>query len=479
MGILSKRAPPEETVSKWEKLLHKAGMRSEESLRRAGPWLEKPEKHAALSLVRDHLYDFIDSPERDGEKKSLFGVAKAFPETTRDGYRSYLAEQLQKKAKEREQDNASSSADVTPEATPQGTPEGTLESTPEVEWAHHGEHHHHHHMEHEAKETVKHLFNRKDYSLIYRLRAVFHAEFAEFLGVFTMLAIGLAASAQAHVGGEKFATYTTTVLAWGIAGMLGIYIAGGYSGAHLNPVVTLNLWFYRGFPFSRIFSFWVAQLLGAVAASAWIFVLYYPALRQLNPDGWELDLGRTFFVSAHADFPVSTAWFNEVTATALTHIVIFAIGDSHNVAPARGMNALVLGFTTMAMGSAFGYLTPFGMNPVRDLGPRFLLSMVGFPKQMWTERRWFWLVGEIMGPFVGGILGAGAYDVFIFDGPESPINFPNAIKRRAFMVWAYKLFHPLSKRYPFSVDPALAHAFRRTGESNNSGKVQTEGQPAQ
>jgi len=84
-----------------------------------------------------------------------------------------------------------------------------------------------------------------------------------------------------------------------------------------------------------------------------------------------------------------------------------------------------------------------------------------------------------MGPFVGGILGAGAYDVFIFDGPESPINFPNAIKRRAFMVWAYKLFHPLSKRYPFSVDPALAHAFRRTGESNNSGKVQTEGQPAQ
>jgi len=457
MGTVNHRTSSENNVSKWQRLLHEAGVPKSETSTNSEPWVEKSEKRPALSQVRDHLYRFIDDPKRDEEKHGLFGVAKAFPETTRDGYRSYLAEKLRKKARENGEDEV-----------PGSSPEPTQDSAAE----------HESEDEHAAKGAPKHLFKRSDYSLIYRVRAVFHAEFAEFLGIFTTLAIGLAASAQEYVGGDDFATYTTTVLAWGVANMLGIYVAGGYSGAHLNPVVTLNLWFYRGFPFTRIFTFWTAQLLGAVAAAAWIFILYYPALRNKNPQDWSLETGREFFVSANPAVPVSTAWFNEVTATALTHIVIFAIGDSHNVAPARGMNALVLGFTTMAMGSAFGYLTPFGMNPVRDLGPRFLLSMVGFPKQMWTEKRWFWLVGEIMGPFVGGIIGAGAYDIFIFDGPESPINFPWSIKRRAFKVWLYKLFHPLQARDNIFPSPSMAEAFRQGG-GTDTGKVQTEGQPAQ
>lgn len=421
----------------------------------SGAWHHPVQEKKSLAHVRDNLYHLIDNPDRAAsDKPGIFGVAKQFPEVTRDGYRSYVAGVLKRKAEERAEDGID-------------------------------------HKKHKNKytHTLKHIFNRKDYGLIYRVRAVFHAEFAEFLGVFTLLAIGLSASVQRLLGGATYSTYTTTVLSWGFANMAGIYVVGGYSGAHLNPVVTLNLWIYRGFPFARVFSFLFAQLLGAVAAALWVFILYYPALSKLDPDGWSLETSSAFIVRKQEGIPVSTAWFNEVTCTAILHIVIFAVGDSHNIAPARGMNALVLGFTVTAIGSSFGYLTSFGMNPVRDFGPRCALSMVGFPKKMWTEDRWFWLTSEIMGPVVGGMIGALAYDVFVFDGPESPVNFPRSIRLRAISVWFYKLLHPFKDESV--VDPGLSHALQKEealeekldgdGQSidNDLGKVQTPGQPAQ
>lgn len=70
------------------------------------------------------------------------------------------------------------------------------------------------------------------------------------------------------------------------------------------------------------------------------------------------------------------------------------------------------------------------MNPARDLGPRIMLSCVGYGKELWTHNKFWWLIGPICGSFGGSILGALAYDVCIYSGLGSPVNFTSKQWRR-------------------------------------------------
>lgn len=402
------------------------------------PTTQPPEK--------DHLYHIID-PTEDVKKDRLFGMAKTFPKLTREGYRHYLREHLKDKASKYDE----------------------------------------HDIPEQERQSGGSVFKTSDLRWLYKFKTKYHAEMAEFFAMFVFMLIGFSSSIQWAVSGGTKDNYTTVVLGWGIGNMVGIYIAGGYSGAHLNPVLTFNLWFFRGFPLRRVFQFWIAQFFGALAASAWSFILYYPALKKLNPNGWSLNTGASFFTSPALDTPIASAWFNEVTATAVMHIAIFAVGDSENVVPVRGMNALVLGMTLTAIGSCFGWLSPFGMNPFRDFAPRIFLSMVGFPKAMWYTGHLWWLVGLFTGPMLGGFLGSLAYDTFIFAGAESPINFPVGIKRRAVKAWWHDVTEYLSGHHSDSPhtpgnqeSPGLDNLYDRGSdiESQTHGKIQVEGQPA-
>lgn len=416
----------------WEDMKEKAGVPIEKSDKHG--WMHHAQPY--IRPIKDHLYSLIEPPSRDEDKPQLFGLAKAFPQVTRRGYQAHLYETLKEKAEKK---------GVTPQDVEKDIEQG---------------------------KSHVHTLRLKDFGIFYRLKTRFHAELAEFLGMFVSMCIGYGSSCQYYLGSPNYSSWTNVTFTWGFGSMAGIYVAGGYSGAHLNPIVTLNLWFFRGFPFRRMFSFWLAQLLGAVAAAAWIFILYYPLLRAKEPHGWTLKTASVFYASMRNDIPVATGWFNEVTASTVLHIIIFAVGDSHNIAPARGMNALVLGFTTMAMGSSFGYLSAFGLNPFRDIGPRLFLSMVGVPNTMWTEKDAWFVTGEWTGPLLGGLMGGFAYDSFLFDGPESPINFPPKIKRRAIKFFFDDIIHPFSGQ-------SFAR-FRRGGkpDPNLTGKVRIPGQPA-
>lgn len=420
----------------WDEMKEKAGINPEKTDKHG--WMHHAQPH--FRPIKDHLYSLIEPPSRDEEKPQLFGLAKSFPQVTRRGYQAHLYDTLKERAEH---------SGITPQDVGHDIEQG---------------------------KAHVHTLKLKDFGIFYRLKTRFHAELAEFLGMFVAMCIGYGSSCQHYLGGPEQSNWVSVAFTWGFGSMAGIYVAGGYSGAHLNPVVTLNLWFFRGFPFRRMFSFWLAQMLGATAAAAWIFILYYPLLREKEPNGWSLKTSNVFCATVRDDIPVATGWFNEVTASTLLHIIIFAVGDSHNIAPARGMNALVLGFTTMAMGSSFGYLSAFGLNPFRDIGPRFFLSMVGVPTTIWTGRDAWWITGEWTGPLLGGLMGGFAYDAFLFDGPESPINFPPKIKKRAIKFFFDDLLHPFSK--PISGIARYRRGEMPNEQSNLVGKVQLPGQPA-
>ena len=105
---------------------------------------------------------------------------------------------------------------------------------------------------------------------------------AEFLGTFVLIVFGVGVVAQVVLSGQTSGTYLSINLAWGLAVVMGCYVAGGVSGAHLNPAVTVALAIHRGFPWRKVGPYVAAQLLGAFVASAVVYFTYAEALTAFD-----------------------------------------------------------------------------------------------------------------------------------------------------------------------------------------------------
>src|SRR3989337_1066640 len=110
-----------------------------------------------------------------------------------------------------------------------------------------------------------------------RSRGYVREMLAEFLGTFVLIVFGLGVVAQVVLSRETAGTYLSINLAWGLAVTMACYVAGGVSGAHLNPAVTLSLAVHRGFEWTKVPGYVGAQMAGAFAASA-VDLTYLDAL---------------------------------------------------------------------------------------------------------------------------------------------------------------------------------------------------------
>ncbi|CAI7578480.1 unnamed protein product [Penicillium palitans] len=264
--------------------------------------------------------------------------------------------------------------------------------------------------------------------------------FAEALGVFVQLTLGFCVDLSVTVANQG--NPNTTSWAWGLATMMGIYICGGVSGAHLNPIVTVVLWFYRGFPKRKMPEYFAAQFLAAFLAGLAAYGIYYQAIQnylQLNTDTGIINSFLTN--SREVWMGPATAFFNEFMGTAFLIITVLALGDDQNAPPGAGMNSLIIGLVITCLCMCFGYQTGAAFSPSRDFGPRLALLAVGFPNTLFTDPYWFY--GPWAGALSGGFTGAFLYDFFIFTGGESPINYPLERTQRAMaksrMKWKRRL----------------------------------------
>src|ERR1700675_2972088 len=113
---------------------------------------------------------------------------------------------------------------------------------------------------------------------------------AEFLGTLVLIALGDGVVAMvtlfgSNVPGEVVkGGYTNITLGWGLAVLMGICVAGRVSGAHLNPAVTLALAVFRSFPWPKVIPYMLAQMAGAFAGAALVYVNYLPAFHAIDPD---------------------------------------------------------------------------------------------------------------------------------------------------------------------------------------------------
>jgi glycerol uptake facilitator protein len=264
---------------------------------------------------------------------------------------------------------------------------------------------------------------------------------AEFLGTFVLISFGcgvVAMTVAALPGSGRTEGPTVFFLGagdwllitwgWAMAVILGIYVAGGVSGAHINPAVTLAFAVRRKFPWAKVVPYWVSQVLGALAGAALVYAVYHDAINAFDAamKGPKTNGHTLASFSIFATFPAP--YFNggiwgplidQVVGTAFLVMLVVALIDLRNTAVKANLGPLVIGFVVAAIGMSFGANAGYAINPARDFGPRLFTWMAGwedlaFPGSLSGAFSDYWWI-PIVGPLVGGVIGVLVYDLFIGD----------------------------------------------------------------
>jgi glycerol uptake facilitator protein len=236
---------------------------------------------------------------------------------------------------------------------------------------------------------------------------------AELLGTMVLILFGcgvvamvkLFPSTPAVPGEVVMGGYTNISLAWGLAVTMGIYVAGTISGAHLNPAVTVALAATGRFPWHKAGHYIAGQFLGAFLGAAGVFGVYHDKWLQVDPN---LESTAGVFSTFPAVEGFLPGFIDQVVGTALLVGVILAIVDKLNYPQGAPFAPLSIGLLVVAIGMAFGGMHGYAINPARDLGPRLFSVVAGFKNNGFVGSN-VWIV-PVVGPLVGGLLGAFIYD---------------------------------------------------------------------
>lgn len=251
---------------------------------------------------------------------------------------------------------------------------------------------------------------------------------AEFLGTLILVLFGDGVVAAVllfqgfggAVGSANSASWMLINFGWGFAVMLGVYVAGTVTGAHINPAVTLAMAFRRNFPWNKVPWYMLAQVLGGFVGAA---LVYFQFNAGFFRNGRFVANGSTnvFFTTPHTSLrgevvPMGWAFFSEVLGTALLLFLILAIVDVLNAPPGSNLAPLIIGLLVVALGMSIGSVSGYAINPARDFGPRLFAWAAGWgavamPGDGTGYSAYFWV--PIVAPLLGGTIGAFIYDFTI------------------------------------------------------------------
>jgi len=211
--------------------------------------------------------------------------------------------------------------------------------------------------------------------------------------------------------------YWGVCISWGLGVTIAIYVTGSVSGTHANPAVTLALAVFRGFPIKKVVPYWAAQVFGAFVGAMIVYALFQPVIDNYNQvhnltRGAGGAAGVLFTHPGLAITPMH-ALFDQIILTAFLLLGIFAITEQYNeMAPGANSGALMIGFLVAAIGASMGYLEAWAINPARDLGPRIFAYFAGWGSSAFPSPGNYWWI-PIVGPLIGGVVGAGFYQLLI------------------------------------------------------------------
>jgi glycerol uptake facilitator protein len=234
---------------------------------------------------------------------------------------------------------------------------------------------------------------------------------AEVIGtaLLVLLGNGVVAAVLLHSSKAQNSGWIVITFGWGMAVMVAVYVVGQYSGAQLNPAVTLGLAIrgtaHGGIKWSQVPEYWSAEFVGAFIGAALVWVAYYVHWEPTEDAGAKL-----------ACFSTGPAIRN-TTANLLTEIIgtfVLVLGILGIVAnKALGVTdlaPLIIGLLIFAIGLSLGGPTGYAINPARDLGPRIMHAILPIAGKGSSDWSYAWI--PVAGPLIGGALAALAYGAF-------------------------------------------------------------------
>ncbi|XP_020334720.1 aquaporin-9-like isoform X1 [Oncorhynchus kisutch] len=239
---------------------------------------------------------------------------------------------------------------------------------------------------------------------------------AEFLGIFVLILFGCGSVAQTVLSKGALGEPLTIHIGFTLGVMMAVYVAGGVSGAHVNPAVSLAMVVLGKLPIKKFPVYVAAQFLGAFAGSCAVYGLYYDALME-HTGGVMQVTGINATANIWASYPakhisVLGGFVDQVIGTAALILCILAIIDGKNIGAPKGMEPLCIGLIIMAIGVSMGLNCGYPINPARDLGPRLFTAVAGWGMEVFRAGGcWWWI--PVAGPMVGGVVGAAIYFLFI------------------------------------------------------------------
>ena len=268
----------------------------------------------------------------------------------------------------------------------------------------------------------------------WRARSIWGELLAEFFGTFVLLAFGAGVVAVAVVGlpgsgrtsiifGDAGGWLLIT-WGWAMAVTMAVYVAGGVTGAHLNPAVTFAFAIKGDFPWSKVLPYCAAQVAGAFAGAALVYADYAPAINMWNGAHTVVsrgDAGGMTTFSIFATFPAHYygvsllgPLFDQIIGTFFLVLFVLAIVDSRNVGVKANLAPFMVGMAVAAIGMSFGTGSGYAINPARDFGPRLFCWLMGWGVNAFPGPGGYWWV-PIVGPLLGGALAVWLYRLFISD----------------------------------------------------------------
>lgn len=246
---------------------------------------------------------------------------------------------------------------------------------------------------------------------------------AEVFGTFILVLLGVGVVANVGLAPRTASVsydWLTINIGWCFAVVVAVYTVAGVSGAHLNPAVTLAMAVKRGFPWSKVGPYMLAQLLGAFLGALGVFLAYREGIvaagmvnvfttgpgAVFGEAYWGGDVAR----EAVGSYSMMTATIAEILGTAVLIWGILGALDNRNMGVGANLAPLIIGFTVLVIGTSLGGPSGYAINPARDLGPRIFAFFIGSPG---VFDGIYWLVAPIIGPFIGGVAGVVSYDVFV------------------------------------------------------------------
>lgn len=233
---------------------------------------------------------------------------------------------------------------------------------------------------------------------------------AEIIGTLLLILLGNGAVANVVLPQTKGNNggWIVITTAWGLAVFTGVVVAAPYSGAHLNPAVTIGLAIAGKFSWLKVPQFILAQFIGAMSGSFLVWLIYKSHF-QVSDDA---ALKRAAFCTAPAISNRTSNLISEIAGTFVLVFVIFyfttgEIGPEKTPVGLGSVGAIPVAFLVWVIGMSLGGTTGYAINPARDLGPRIVYALLPIRGKDSHHWRYAWI--PVAGPLIGAGIAAFLY----------------------------------------------------------------------